>query len=221
METFHGILDIVHIRTYIQTMKDDYDFSNAKRGPVVKPPPGKTRITIRIDADVLAWFKEQVNRAGGGNYQTMVNKALREYVDSKREPLEEILRRVVREELQTAPLRDRSLGTEESGTMKSSSLLLPFDDSILLQVADTCRRWHIRRLALFGSAIRDDFGPDSDIDILVDFEPGHAPGFDFITIQDELTEIFDNEVDLHTPASLSKYFRNDVLESARDLYDAA
>ena len=202
-------------------MKDDYDFSNAKRGPVVKPPPGKTRITIRIDADVLAWFKEQVNRAGGGNYQTMVNKALREYVDSKREPLEEILRRVVREELQTAPLRDRSLGTEESGTMKSSSLLLPFDDSILLQVADTCRRWHIRRLALFGSAIRDDFGPDSDIDILVDFEPGHAPGFDFITIQDELTEIFDNEVDLHTPASLSKYFRNDVLESARDLYDAA
>ena len=145
METFHGILDIVHIRTYIQTMKDDYDFSNAKRGPVVKPPPGKTRITIRIDADVLAWFKEQVNRAGGGNYQTMVNKALREYVDSKREPLEEILRRVVREELQTAPLRDRSLGTEESGTMKSSSLLLPFDDSILLQVADTCRRWHIRR----------------------------------------------------------------------------
>ena len=221
METFHGILDIVHIRTYIQTMKDDYDFSNAKRGPVVKPPPGKTRITIRIDADVLAWFKEQVNRAGGGNYQTMVNKALREYVDSKREPLEEILRRVVREELQTAPLRDRSLGTEESGTMKSSSLLLPFDDSILLQVADTCRRWHIRRLALFGSAIRDDFGPDSDIDILVDFEPGHAPGFDFITIQDELTEIFDNEVDLHTPASLSKYFRDDVLESARDLYDAA
>ena len=55
----------------------------------------------------------------------------------------------------------------------------------------------------------------------MDFEPGHAPGFDFITIQDELTEIFDNEVDLHTPASLSKYFRNDVLESARDLYDAA
>ena len=212
---------MVHIRTYIQAMNDEYDFSKAKRGPVDKPPPGKTRITIRIDADVLAWFKEQVNLAGSGNYQTMVNKALREYVDSKREPLEEILRRVVREELQTASLRDRSLGTEESGTMKSSRLLLPFDDSILSEVAVTCRRWHIRRLALFGSALRDDFGPESDIDVLVDFEPGHAPGFEFITIQDELTEIFDNKVDLHTPASLSKYFRDDVLESARDLYGAA
>ena len=221
MESFHETLDTVHICTYIQAMKDDYDFSTANLGPVVKPPPGKTRITIRIDADVLAWFKEQVNLAGGGNYQTLMNKALREYVDSKREPLEEILRRVVREELQMAPVRDRSLGTEEPGAMKSSNLLLPFDDSILSQVADTCRRWHIRRLALFGSALRDDFGPDSDIDVLVDFEPGHAPGFDFITIQDELTEIFDNKVDLHTPASLSKYFRDDVLESARDLYDAA
>ncbi len=59
-------------------MKDEYDFSNAKRGPVVTAPPGKTRITIRIDEDVLAWFKDQVNLAGGGNYQTLMNQALRE-----------------------------------------------------------------------------------------------------------------------------------------------
>ena len=82
-------------------MNDEYDFSSAKRGPVVKAPAGKTRITIRIDDDVLAWFKEQVNLAGGGNYQTLMNQALREFIESKNEPLEAILRRVIREEMRT------------------------------------------------------------------------------------------------------------------------
>jgi uncharacterized protein (DUF4415 family) len=82
-------------------MNDEYDFSTANRGPVVKAPAGKTRITIRIDDDVLAWFKEQVNLAGGGNYQTLMNQALREFIESKNEPLEAILRRVIREEMRT------------------------------------------------------------------------------------------------------------------------
>jgi uncharacterized protein (DUF4415 family) len=82
-------------------MTDEYDFSTAKRGPVVKAPAGKTRITIRIDDDVLVWFKEQVNLAGGGNYQTLMNQALREFIESKDEPLEAILRRVIREEMRT------------------------------------------------------------------------------------------------------------------------
>jgi len=83
-------------------MKDEYDFSDAKRGPVVKAPSGKTRITIRFDDDVLAWFKDQVNLAGGGNYQTLMNQALREFIESKKEPLEAILRRVIREEMRTS-----------------------------------------------------------------------------------------------------------------------
>ena len=83
-------------------MNDEFDFRAAKRGPVVKAPSGKTRITIRIDDDVLAWFKEQVNLAGGGNYQTLVNQALREFIESKNEPLEAILRRVIREEMRTS-----------------------------------------------------------------------------------------------------------------------
>ena len=83
-------------------MNDEYDFSTAKRGPVVKAPAGKTRITIRIDDDVLAWFKEQVNLAGGGNYQTLMNQALRQFIESKNEPLEAILRRVIREEMRTS-----------------------------------------------------------------------------------------------------------------------
>jgi len=79
-------------------MKKEYDFSKGKRGPVLKTLPGKTRITIRIDDDILNWFRKQAHKAGGGNYQTLLNQALREYVDSKVEPLEDILRRVIREE---------------------------------------------------------------------------------------------------------------------------
>ena len=75
------------------------DFTAARRGAVVPAPMGKTRITIRIDTDVLDWFREEVNRAGGGNYQTLVNDALREHVEGKREKLEDTLRRVLREEL--------------------------------------------------------------------------------------------------------------------------
>jgi Arc/MetJ family transcription regulator len=90
-------------------MKDHYDFSNAKRGPIVPLSPGKTRITIRLDDDVLDWFRDQVDRAGGGNYQTLMNAVLREYMVREREPLELVLRRVVREELAAynVDIRDR------------------------------------------------------------------------------------------------------------------
>lgn len=80
-------------------MKDEYDFSRGKRGPVVSVPAGKTRITIRLDDDVIEWFKRQAHAAGGGNYQTLLNAALREHIEKRREPLEETLRRVIREEL--------------------------------------------------------------------------------------------------------------------------
>ena len=80
-------------------MKAHYDFATGKRGPVLKTPGGKTRITIRIDDDLLQWFRKQVHGAGGGSYQTLINAALREYVSTKREPLEATLRRVLREEL--------------------------------------------------------------------------------------------------------------------------
>jgi len=75
------------------------DFSAGRRGAVLPPPKGKTRITIRIDTDVLDWFRQEVNRAGGGNYQTLMNDALRQHVEARRENLEETLRRVLREEL--------------------------------------------------------------------------------------------------------------------------
>ena len=80
-------------------MKNQYDFSRGSRGAVVKVPPGKTRITIRLDNDILEWFRNRAHAAGGGNYQTMINEALREYMGQGLEALEDTLRRVVREEL--------------------------------------------------------------------------------------------------------------------------
>jgi len=83
-------------------MRKQYDFSKAKSAPVVPPPPGKTRITIRLDDDLLEWFRGQVHSAGGGNYQTLVNDALRTFVQERKKPIEAVLRRVVREELKRA-----------------------------------------------------------------------------------------------------------------------
>jgi uncharacterized protein (DUF4415 family) len=80
-------------------MKKEYDFSKGRRGAVVSTAPSKTRITIRLDDEVLEWFRNIVNETGGGNYQTLINKALREYISQKQEPLEKVIRRVVREEL--------------------------------------------------------------------------------------------------------------------------
>ncbi len=80
-------------------MKKEYNFSKGKRGAVVHAPKGKTRIMIRIDDDILEWFRGEVDAAGGGNYQTLINNALREHITSQQEPIEVILRRVVREEL--------------------------------------------------------------------------------------------------------------------------
>jgi uncharacterized protein (DUF4415 family) len=80
-------------------MRKEYDFSKAKRGPAVRVPKGKTRITIRLDDDIVEWFKHQVNEAGGGNYQSLINQVLREHIERDHEPLEATLRRVLREEL--------------------------------------------------------------------------------------------------------------------------
>ncbi len=80
-------------------MRKEYDFSKARRGAIVPLSKGKTRITIRLDDEVLSWFRECVNDAGGGNYQSLMNAALREHILRTDEPLEATLRRVLREEL--------------------------------------------------------------------------------------------------------------------------
>ena len=82
------------------------------------------------------------------------------------------------------------------------------------KIAAFCRRHHIKKLAIFGSALRPDFREDSDIDVLVEFEPGHIPGLAFFTMQDELSEIMGRKVDLNTSQCLSRYFRDKVLQEA-------
>lgn len=83
-------------------MSKDYDFSQGKRGAVVPVPASKVRITIRLDADIVEWFKAVVHRAGGGNYQTLINDVLRQHISQETEVLEQTLRRVIREELRAA-----------------------------------------------------------------------------------------------------------------------
>ena len=87
-------------------MRKQYDFSKGKRGPVIASP-GKTRITIRIDDDILDWFRKQAHEAGGGNYQTMINAALRAYLENEHESLEDTLRRVLHEVLPGSSARSK------------------------------------------------------------------------------------------------------------------
>jgi uncharacterized protein (DUF4415 family) len=76
-------------------MEKEHDFSQGQRGAIDPLPPGKTRVTLRLDEDILEWFRAQVHAAGGGNYEVLINNVLREHIQHRSEPLEEILRRVL------------------------------------------------------------------------------------------------------------------------------
>lgn len=95
----------------------------------------------------------------------------------------------------------------------NKNLLIPKD-----KITDFCIHHHIHRLSVFGSALRADFSVDSDIDVLVEFQTGHEPGFAFFDMQDELSELLGRKVDLNTPNFLSRYFRDAVLEEAEAQY---
>ena len=99
--------------------------------------------------------------------------------------------------------------------MSAAKIAIPME-----RVSDFCRRHHIRKLALFGSVLRDDFRPDSDVDVLVEFEPGRTPGLAFFGMEIELSEILGRKVDLNTAGLLSKYFRDRVLAEAEVQYVA-
>jgi len=101
-------------------MKKEYDFRRAKRGAVIATPPGKTRITIRIDDDVLEWFRKQAHGAGGGNYQTLVNQALREYMEHQVEPIEETLRRVILEVVPGAKKKGRRTSAKKKPSRRKT-----------------------------------------------------------------------------------------------------
>lgn len=100
--------------------------------------------------------------------------------------------------------------------MGTSRIDIPQD-----KIAEFCRRNRIKRLSLFGSVLRDDFTDDSDVDVLVEFEEGATPGWEFFGMQHELTELLGREVELSTEGFLSPYFREEVLEEAEVYYDAS
>ena len=97
-------------------------------------------------------------------------------------------------------------------------LRIPIDRK---KIGDFCRKHHIRRLAFFGSVLRDDFRPDSDVDVLVEFEPGHVPGLQFFAMEAELSEILRRKADLNTPQFLSRHFRRQVELKAEAHYEQA
>lgn len=84
-----------------------------------------------------------------------------------------------------------------------------------------CRKNHIRKMSFFGSVIRNDFGPNSDIDVLVEFENGHTPGYDFFLMEAELSRLLKRKVDLQTPAFLGAEIRGSVLDKAVIAYERA
>lgn len=106
--------------------------------------------------------------------------------------------------------------TMESRTLTQARIDLPQE-----ALAEICRRYRVRRLALFGSVLRDDFGPESDVDLLVEFEPGATPGLAFFTLEVELTKALGRQADLNTAAFLSSRFRAEVLAEALPVYVAA
>lgn len=94
-------------------------------------------------------------------------------------------------------------------------LSLPYE-----QIAEFCRKWNVTEFALFGSVLRDDFGSESDVDVLVEFEPGHRLGFAFFGVQEERSRLLGRRVDLNTRQDLSRYFRDEVASAAEPIYDA-
>ncbi|SRR6266498_5406668 len=107
----------------------------------------------------------------------------------------------------------------ETANQKEAAVAqIPIDQA---KIADFCRRHHIRKLAFFGSVLRDDFRPDSDVDVLVEFEPGHVPGLAFFSMEAELSAILGHKVDLNTPRFLSRYFRDQVQAEAEVQYEQA
>jgi uncharacterized protein len=98
-------------------------------------------------------------------------------------------------------------------TLANTSISVPKE-----KIAEFCRRHHIKKLAIFGSALRTDFRDDSDLDILVEFDPENIPGLAFFAMQEELSEILGRKVDLNTPECLSRYFRAKVLQEAQVQY---
>jgi uncharacterized protein len=116
-----------------------------------------------------------------------------------------------------AGIRDQGSGNEMNNNVIESQARISFPKK---KIAAFCRKHHIKKLAVFGSALRPDFHPDSDIDVLVEFEPDHIPGLAFFTMEDELSKILGRKVDFNTPQFLSKYFRDKVIQEAEVQYVA-
>jgi len=138
------------------------------------------------------------------------------YQANQKSPVFDELKNIVRKTFLISPLSLDGRGTgERVSEVISHRFNIPKE-----LLAEYCRKHHIKRLSLFGSVLRDDFRSDSDIDILVEFEPGHVPGFAIIDMEAELSQLVGRKVDLRTANELSRYFRDKVVREAKVQYAA-
>jgi predicted nucleotidyltransferase len=204
-------------------MKPEHDFSKGKRGALI-PQRGKTRISIFIDNAVLDEFRARAEKAGTG-YQTMINDALRTHLAEAGRPLtEEGLREVLRQEMP-----EYLVGLKAKPRVKSATPILreatPKYGAApgAMALAELCRRYGVKRLALFGSAARGEAGPKSDVDLMVEFEPHSKVSlWDMPKMQAELSALFGgSRVDLVPPEVMKNPFRGKAIsKDLRLLYEA-
>jgi uncharacterized protein (DUF4415 family) len=139
-------------------MKSEYDFSKGKRGPVIPVPRGKTRITIRLDTDLIDWFRSQVEAAGGGNYQTLINSALRDYVREVTSEIAEDIPRYGRDSMidKSGPMsprvRTRSAKAKKKASRSSASFRV--ERELLSQSGDLARRMGVSREELIERGLK-------------------------------------------------------------------
>lgn len=180
-----------------------------------------TRITVTLSFDLVRAADALAERLGRSRSR-VVAEAVRSYVQGRTpgslpgatdaDLLAELRRRLA----MAAGAGEGSATSSRAGGAATPTMACDGD-----RLADLCRRYHIRRLSLFGSVLRDDFGPDSDVDVLVEFEPGRTPGLGIVDIEDELSGLFGGRrVDLMTEKSLHRLIRSRVLESAQVQYVA-
>ena len=117
---------------------------------------------------------------------------------------------------QLKPIQEKAITFAHMAFMEMSHIAIDRD-----RIADFCRRNNIRRLFLFGSVLRDDFGQESDVDVLVEFDPGHTPRLDFFSMEEELSRIMGRKVDLNKPGFLSPYLRDRIERKSEVQYVTA
>lgn len=175
------------------------------------------QLTALLKVDSTNLSRELARLAKTGILVSTTEGKQKYYQANPQSPIFDDLKSIARKTFLISPLSLDGRGTGE----RVSEVISHRFNVPQQRLAAYCRRHHIKKLSLFGSVLRDDFKPDSDIDVLVEFEPGHVPGFAIIDMEAELSRLVGRKVDLRTAGDLNRYFRDRVVREARQMYEDA